>query len=143
MAITTPTQTQAQIQNKSNTNNPKIKSVSSQVYAVKKGDTIQTVAKHFSVAPQELASWNNLTLKAALSLGQKLTIKSVIPQLASTASSMHLINYKVGEGDTLIKIAKKFNVPLADLQKNNASSLVKGLHPGLKLKVLVDSSQSS
>ena len=145
VAITTPTQnqTQVQIQNKSNTNNPKIKAVSSQVYAVKKGDTIQAVAKHFSVAPQELASWNNLTLKTALSLGQKLTIKSVIPQLASTTSSMHLINYNVGEGDTLIKIAKKFNVPLAELQKTNASNLVKGLHPGLKLKVLVDSSQSS
>ncbi len=149
VAITTPTQNQpqtqnqAQIQNKSNTNNPKIKAVSSQVYAVKKGDTIQAVAKHFSVAPQELASWNNLTLKTALSLGQKLTIKSVIPQLASTTSSMHLINYNVGEGDTLIKIAKKFNVPLAELQKTNASNLVKGLHPGLKLKVLVDSSQSS
>ena len=121
----------------------KAKAVNAQVYAIKKGDTIQTIAKYFAVAPQEIAGWNNTTLKAALIPGQKLTIKSVIPQLASAAPSIHLINYKVGEGDTLIKIAKKFNVPLADLQKTNASNLVKGLHPGLKLKVLVDSSQSS
>jgi membrane-bound lytic murein transglycosylase D len=116
---------------------------STQVYAVKKGDTIHTIAKYFAVAPQELADWNNVTLKTALTLGQKLTIKSVIPQLASAAPSIHLISYKVGEGDTLVKIAKKFNVPLADLQKTNASNLVKGLHPGLKLKVLVDSNQYS
>ncbi len=123
-------------------NNIKAKAASAQVYAVKKGDTIQTIAKHFAVSPQELANWNSTTLKVALTLGQKLTIKSVIPQLASAAHSIHLINYKVGEGDTLIKIAKKFNVPLADLQKTNASNLVKGLHPGLSLKVLVDSNQS-
>ena len=116
---------------------------SAQVYAVKKGDTIPTVAKYFAVTPLELAGWNNMTLKTALTLGQKLTIKSVIPQLASAAPSLHLINYKVGEGDTLVKIAKKFNVPLGDLQKTNASNLVKGLHPGLKLKMLVDSSLSA
>ncbi len=125
-----------------NTNNIKTKAASAQVYAVKKGDTIQTIAKHFAVAPQELAGWNNFTLKASLTLGQKLTIKSVIPQFASVAPSLHLINYKVVESDTLVKIAKKFNVPLADLQKTNASNLVKGLHPGLKLKVLVDSIQT-
>ncbi len=121
----------------------KTKAVSAQVYAVKKGDTIQTIAKHFAVAPQEIAVWNNTNVKAALTLGQKLTIKSVIPQLASAAPSIHLINYKVAEGDTLVKIAKKFNVLLADLQKTNASNLVKGLHPGLNLKVLVVSNQYS
>jgi len=73
---------------------PKV-TASAQVYAVKKGDTIHTIAKHFAVAPQELAAWNNITLKTTLMLGQKLTIKSVIPQLASVAPSIHLANYKV------------------------------------------------
>ena len=136
VAIVTPTSI------KSNINNTKTKAASAQVYAVKKDDTIQTIAKHFAVTPQELAGWNNFTLKASLTQGQKLTIKSVIPQFASVAPSLHLINYKVVESDTLVKIAKKFNVPLADLQKTNASNLVKGLHPGLKLKVLVDSNQT-
>lgn len=120
----------------------KTKFASAQSYAVKKGDTFYNISQRFAVAPQELANWNNLTLKAALIPGQKITIKSVIPQLASALPSLHLINYKVAEGDTLIKIAKKFNVQLSDLQKANASNLVKGLHPGLKLKVLVDSSQT-
>ncbi len=73
---------------------PKV-AASTQVYAVKKGDTIHTIAKHFAVAPQELAAWNNITLKTTLALGQKLTIKSAIPQLASVAPSIHLANYKV------------------------------------------------
>ena len=121
----------------------KAKAVSAQTYATKKGDTFYNISQRFAVVPQELANWNNLNLKVALIPGQKLMIKSIIPQLASSAPTLHLINYKVGQGDTLVKIAKKFNVPLADLQKTNASNLIKGLHLGLKLKVLVDGSQYS
>jgi len=120
----------------------KTKVANAQSYAVKKGDTFYNISQRFAVAPQELANWNNLTLKTALIPGQKITIKSVIPQLASAVPSLHLINYKVAEGDTLIRIAKKFNVQLSDLQKANASGLVKGIHPGLKLKVLVYSNQT-
>ena len=121
----------------------KSKAVSAQAYAIKKGDTFYNISQRFAVVPQELANRNNLNLKVALIPGQKLMINSIIPQFASSAPSLHLINYKVGQGDTLVKIAKKFNVPLADLQKTNASNLIKGLHLGLKLKVLVDGSQSS
>ncbi len=121
----------------------KTKSANAQVYAVKKGDTFFNISQRFSVTPKDIANWNNITLKTALIPGRKLTIKSVNPQLASASSSIRLINYTVGKGDSLTQISRKFNVSVADLRKSNAATLVRGLQPGQKLKVIVDSNQSS
>lgn len=121
----------------------KTKSANVQVYAIKKGDTFFNISQRFSVTPKEIANWNNITLKTALIPGRKLTIKSVNPQLASVSSSIRLISYTVGKGDTLTQISRKFNVSVADLQKSNAAILVKGLQTGQKLKVIVDNQVSS
>jgi membrane-bound lytic murein transglycosylase D len=121
----------------------KTKSASAQVYAVKKGDTFFNISQRFSVTPKDIANWNNTTLKSALIPGRKLTIKSVNPQLASASSSIRLVSYTVMKGDSLIQISRKFNVSTADLRKSNAATLVKGLRPGQKLKIIVDNNQSS
>ncbi len=121
----------------------KIKSANAQVYAVKKGDTFFNISQRFSVTPKDIANWNNVSLKTALIPGRKLTIKSINPQLASASSSIRLISYTVGKGDSLTQISRKFNVSVADLRKSNAAILVNGLRPGQKLKVLVDNNQSS
>ncbi len=121
----------------------KNKSANTQVYAIKKGDTFFNISQRFSVTPKDIANWNNITLKTALIPGRKLTIKSINPQLASASSSIRLINYTVGKGDSLTQISRKFNVSVADLRKSNAATLVKGLQPGQKLKVIIDSNQSS
>jgi membrane-bound lytic murein transglycosylase D len=121
----------------------KTKSANAQVYAIKKGDTFFNISQRFSVTPKDIANWNNITLKIALIPGRKLTIKSVNPQLASSSSSIRLISYTVGKGDSLTQISRKFNVSVADLRKSNAATLVKGLRPGQKLKVIVDNNQSS
>jgi membrane-bound lytic murein transglycosylase D len=121
----------------------KTKTANAQVYAIKKGDTFFNISQRFSVTPKDIANWNNISLKTALIPGRKLTIKSVNPQLASASSSIRLINYTVGKGDSLTQISRKFNVSVADLRKSNAATLVKGLRPGQKLKVIVDNNQSS
>jgi membrane-bound lytic murein transglycosylase D len=121
----------------------KPKSTNAQVYAIKKGDTFFNISQRFSVTPKDIANWNSITLKTALIPGRKLTIKSVNPQLASASSSIRLINYKVGQGDSLTQISRKFNVSVADLRKSNAATLVRGLRPGQTLKVIIDNNQSS
>ena len=121
----------------------KTRSANTQVYAIKKGDTFFNISQRFAVTPKDIANWNNISLKTALIPGRKLTIKSVNPQLASASSSIRLISYTVGKGDSLTQISRKFNVSVADLRKSNAATLVKGLRPGQKLKVLVDNNQSS
>jgi membrane-bound lytic murein transglycosylase D len=120
----------------------KSKAPNNQLYAIKKGDTFWNISQRFSVTPKDIAQWNNITLKTALVPGRKLAIKTTNQQLAST-SSIRLIRYTVGKGDSLTQIARKFNVSIADLNKSNADTLIKGLRPGQKLKVLVDGQPST
>jgi len=120
----------------------KTKLSNNQTYTVKKGDTFWNIAQRFSVSTKNIADWNRITVKTALVPGRTLTIKTVGQQLAST-SSLRLIRYTVNKGDTLMQISRKFNVPVTDLRKSNAEVLAKGLQPGQKLKVLVDTSQPS
>jgi membrane-bound lytic murein transglycosylase D len=122
---------------------PKNKSVNTQVYTVKKGDTFWNIAQRFSVSPKDIAEWNKITLKGALVTGRKLTIKAVNPQLASASSSIRLVRYTVGKGDSLLKISRKFNISVEDLRKSNSDTLTKGLRPGQKLKILVDGQPST
>ena len=113
-----------------------------QFYVVKKGDTFVNIGQRFSTPPKAIAEWNQLSVKSALMPGKKIIIKSLPPQLASS-SPVRLIQYVVHPGDTLTQIAKKFNLTLADLRKNNLDVLQKGLQPGQKLKILIDSRSST
>jgi membrane-bound lytic murein transglycosylase D len=121
---------------------PKTQIGSNQSYTVKKGDTFWNISQRFSVTPKDLAEWNKITLKTALVPGRKLTIKSQNQQLAST-SPIRLVHYTVNKGDTLSKIARKFNVTFDDLRKSNSNSAIKDLRPGQKLKILVDGHSST
>ena len=51
---------------------------------------------------------------------------------------MHTLTYTVRSGDSLARIAGKFNVKISDLQKWNQAKLKKYLQPGQKLKIFVD-----
>jgi membrane-bound lytic murein transglycosylase D len=114
----------------------------SQYYTVRAGDTFWNIAQRFSVTSKNIADWNKISVKSALVPGKKLAIKAVSPQLAST-SPIRLIHYTVSKGDTLMQISRRFNIPVTELRKSNADTLVKGLQPGQKLKILVDNNQPS
>ncbi|NOT11762.1 MAG: LysM peptidoglycan-binding domain-containing protein [Methylococcaceae bacterium] len=120
----------------------KSKSSNSQFYTVKAGDTFWKIAQRFSVSSKNIAEWNKISLKTALVPGRKLTIRAISPQLAST-SPIRLIHYNVNKGDTLMQISRRFNVPVTELRKSNADTLVKGLQPGQKLKILIANNQPS
>ncbi|MDD5274235.1 MAG: LysM peptidoglycan-binding domain-containing protein, partial [Methylovulum sp.] len=114
----------------------------SQTYSVKKGDTFWNISQRFEVTPKDLADWNKITLKTALVPGRKLLIKTSNQQIAS-AAPIRLVRYKVGNGDTLTQIAKRFGVSINDLRKSNADVLGRGLQPGQTLKVIVDGQPST
>ena len=81
------------------------------VYTVKSGDNLYAIAGRYNVTVDALKKANNLTSNL-LSIGQKL----VIP-VTSTESSNN--TYIVQSGDTLYKIAKKFNVSVDNLKNTN------------------------
>ena len=87
-------------------------------YVVRKGDTLTKIAHRFHVSVLQLMRENQLKNKNKLSVGQVLSI----PQGGSSAESSlsgEVEPYRVAKGDTLSKIAKRFQISLFELQQMN------------------------
>lgn len=90
----------------------------STTYVVRKGDTLTKIAHRFHVSVLQLMQENQLKNKNKLSVGQVLAI----PQGGSSAGSSpsgEVEPYRVVKGDTLSKIAKRFQISLFELQQMN------------------------
>ncbi len=137
-------------------------SVSSRlIYAVKKGDTLASIAKRHKVSAAQIKTLNNLRSNR-LSNGQKLVIrqetltarklaavkgKPVKLAVASKAKPVKLAAvksekrsqryYTVRRGDTMDSIAKRFNVATNDIQRWNNISAKRGLTPGNKVTLML------
>lgn len=107
-------------------------------YKVKSGDSLWLIAKQHKVSVAKLAKWNGMAPKDPLSIGQKL----VIWQQGDSKAVTRTVNYTVRSGDSLAKIATKFNVSVSQLVKWNSLSTKKYLQPGQKLTLYVDVTKS-
>ncbi len=120
--------------------------VRKQEYTIKKGDTLSSVSRQFSVDKDDIMSWNKLSAKSTLKPGQKLTIKKTGGhiQVASAAPSFKQISYTVKPGESLAQISKKFKVNVSDLRKwNNVPKNNASVKPGSKLKITVEAGHTS
>ncbi|EAR08413.1 LysM peptidoglycan-binding domain-containing protein [Reinekea blandensis] len=111
-------------------------------YTVQSGDTFWDLSRKFNVSVQSLAKWNNMAPKDVLRPGQTLVIWSDEPVSVTTASLdnrsvVRKVGYVVREGDSLYRIANKFNLRISDIQKWNTLSQ-KYLQPGDRLTLYVD-----
>ncbi|AOZ90384.1 peptidoglycan-binding protein [Bacillus xiamenensis] len=80
---------------------------------VKKGDTLWGISQKNDVSLKDLKGWNNLSTDM-IYVGDKLTISS---------KEKTQEQYEVQKGDSLWKIAQKFNVSISDLKSwNNLNS---------------------
>jgi len=96
-------------------------------YKVQSGDTLWSIARKNGVTVNDLKSANNLTSNA-LSIGQLLYIPKNETEIVETEI------YTVKSGDTLYKIANKYNLTVDELKKlNNLTSNT--LSIGQKLNV--------
>ncbi|WNC66951.1 LysM peptidoglycan-binding domain-containing protein [Thalassotalea nanhaiensis] len=114
-------------------------------HTVKKGDTLWDIGRKYKVSEKSIAKWNAMAPRDMLRLGQKLTIwtgkasTGKTTQTAATSSNiMRNINYKVRSGDSLARIANKFKVKIADIEKWNNLKRSKYLQPGQLLKLSVN-----
>ena len=87
----------------------------SDIYIVKKGDTLYSIANKYEVSVNDLKDINNLTTNI-LSIGQALTIPK-------SPTSIKNNMYMVEKGDTLWGISKRFGVSINDIRSiNNLTS---------------------
>lgn len=96
------------IPNQNNNQPPQV-----QIYTVKSGDSLYKIAQRYNVTVDDLKNYNNLTSNM-LRIGQVLRIP---------ASSTSTTTYVVQPGDSLYKIAQRYNTTVDALKrKNNLSS---------------------
>lgn len=102
--------------------------VPNNVYVVKKGDTLWSIANNFNVSVNDLKSANNKS-NNSLSIGEQLIIPG-----KSTGENVSTTNYTVKSGDNLYSIARRYNVTVNEIKSlNNLSSNL--LSIGQKLSI--------
>lgn len=109
-------------------------------YTVSSGDTLIGVANRLGVSVSSLADANNLSTNSQLRIGQRLSIPNGASQsndksTSSSPSADYKNTYSVRSGDTLIGLAKSYDVSVSDLASANDMNTNSQLRIGQRLKV--------
>ncbi len=100
-------------------------------YTVVRGDSLSKIAKRFGLKPTALASMNGIRTHATLQIGQRL--KLVLAQ--DIMQNYGQKKYVVQEGDSLLSIAKKFNISPKALVLANRIKDATAIQKGKVLKL--------
>jgi membrane-bound lytic murein transglycosylase D len=116
-----------------------------QDYIVRPGDSFWTIARKYGVSTRKLAEWNGLAIRDRIHPGQKLVIWTAEPlsvaasPIATRQPMVRKLGYRVRNGDSLARIAGKFNITIDDIRDWNKKLLGKKyIHPGQMLTLYVD-----
>lgn len=109
-------------------------------YQVKSGDTFWDISRAHGVSVQNLARWNNMAPGDVLRPGQTLAIwveQANSNAIVNDREVVRRVGYTVRSGDSLYRIANRFNVRIADIERWNSIDQ-KYLQPGQTLTLYVD-----
>ena len=102
-------------------------------HAVASGDTLQSVAQSFHISAADLAAANQLADSQSLAGVGGLAIPAAAPAAERASTTARL--YTVHRGDTLVTIADRFGVSLAQLRSWNKISSGTKVAAGRRLRV--------
>lgn len=117
-------------------------------YVVQQGDSFWDISREFGVTVQSLARWNNMAPRDVIRPGQTLAVwvsddvssstnASVSSSVRNGREVVRKVGYVVRSGDSLYRIANRFNVRIADIQNWNTIGQ-EYLQPGQRLTLYVD-----
>ncbi len=118
------------------------------VHVVRPGQSLWSISRSYGVSTRALAKWNAMAPIDTLRIGQKLVVwtsddvaRTISVNQTRPSNALHALRYTVRKGDSLYRIANKFNITVADIKRWNR--IGKYLQPGQKLKLYVDITQQS
>ena len=120
-----------------------------QVHIVRSGQSLWSISRYYGVNTASLARWNGMAPIDTLRVGQKLVIwtkKGAGTQRVSLIDTgprqnLQALRYTVRKGDSLSRIADRFNVRISDIKRWNR--IGKYLQPGQKIKLYIDVTRQS
>lgn len=112
-------------------------------HRVKSGESLWTIARRYDVSVAKLAHWNSLGHKETLKINKKLSVwvpnETPTKTLAGQREKItKKVGYKVRSGDSLARIADRFNLGIGDITTWNSISRDKYLQPGQNLTLYID-----
>ena len=96
-------------------------------YLVKEGENIKTLASKFGVSPEKLTRINNLYYGEGLRAGQEI----IVPK----NEEKYFNTYVIESGDSLYKIAEKYNINPTLLAALNGLEMEDYIYPGQELLI--------
>ena len=95
------------------------------VYTVKNGDTLSSIANKYGTTYQELARINNISNPNLIYVGQEIKVNGAVSEQT----------YTVKRGDTLSKIANMYGTTYQEIARKNNISNPNLIHAGQVLKI--------
>jgi len=110
-------------------------------HEVQPGESFWTISRKYKVSTGQIARWNNMAPSDPIFPGQRLAIWTKIitaPTTGATKTEVRKVTYKVRNGDSLHRIADKFQLSVTDILSWNSVSTSKYLQPGQLLTLFVN-----
>ena len=103
------------------------------------GDSLWNISKKFKVSIEDVILWNDLDIEVPLQINQEIKIFSRYERIRQDLPSRDLrtMLYPVKSGDTISRIASKFEITAKDIQEWNEIEDVSKIFPGQVLKLLL------
>ena len=110
-----------------------------QVYQVTAGDSLWNISKKFKVSIEDVVLWNELDIEKPLQINQEIKIFSRYERIRQDVPSRKLrtMLYPVKSGDTISRIASKFDISTKEIQEWNEIEDVSKIFPGQVLKLFL------
>ena len=110
-----------------------------QIYKVDSGDNLWNISKNYKVSIEDLVLWNDLDIEKPLQINQEIKIFSRYERVRQDIPSRQLrtMLYPVKSGDTISRIASKFEISSKQIQEWNEIEDVSKIFPGQVLKLFL------
>jgi membrane-bound lytic murein transglycosylase D len=102
-------------------------------HRVRSGESLSVLARRYRVSVRDLQRWNNISDPRKLRAGSTIIVFHS-PAEAPPASS-GTVKYVVQRGDSLWKIARKYNVKVNDLKNWNGMGADSMIQPGQSIRI--------